>query len=161
MARTGGRSGNPQIVLGPAAKEDFDLEHLSVMLDDLSALTLDVRIALASSRGGSEPAPTANASADIAHVNAVCATCGGSMIVPGPLIEPTTCPNCTVKRMDCDRVGIAFQLVTISDQLGRCLAETPRSASRGGGVVSGHIADLRALADRVVANVTSGRDWHE
>ena len=77
MARTGGRSGNPQIVLGPAARENFDLEHLSVMLYDLSALMRDLRIALASSRGDSEPAPTAKESAEIAHVGAVCATCGG------------------------------------------------------------------------------------
>jgi hypothetical protein len=162
MARTGGRSGNPRIVLGPAAREDFDLEQLSVTLEGLSALTRDVRIALASSRGGAQPAPTANESAGISHVGAVCATCGEPMILPGPLIEPTTCPNCTVTRMDRDRLGIAFQLISITDQLERRLAQTPRSIStRAGEVVSDHMEDLRALADRVVENVTSGRDAYE
>ena len=130
MARSGGRSGNPRVILGPAAREDVDLDHLSVTLDELSAVTLDVRIALASSRGGSEPAPTANDSADIAQVGAVCATCGGPMIVSGPLIEPSTCPNCTVKRMDCDRLAIAFQLVTMADGPSRSLADSPRRGHR-------------------------------
>lgn len=159
MARTGGRSGNPAIVPGPAAREDFDLEHLSGLLHDLSALTLDVRIALASSRRGSQQEPTANESTDITHAGAVCATCGGSMIVPGPLIEPTTCPNCTVKRMDSDRLGIAFQLVTMGDDLSRRLAGSPPGrSSRGAGAVSDHIAELNALAERVAGNVASGRD---
>jgi hypothetical protein len=162
VVRTGGRSGNPRLVRGPAATEGFDLDQLSVMLDDLNALTLDLRTALASSSGGSKRAPTTPQSADLAHVGAMCFTCAQPMILPGPLTEPTTCPNCTVKRMDRDRLGIAFQLITIAGELSRCLPEAPGSASaRDGGVVSDQIAGLRALADRVVDNVTSGRDSHE
>jgi hypothetical protein len=64
--------------------------------------------------------------------------------------------------MDRDRLGIAFQLISITDQLERRLAQTPRSIStRAGEVVSDHMEDLRALADRVVENVTSGRDAYE
>lgn len=157
MARSGGRSGHPQIVRGPAAREDFDLAHLTVTLDNLSAATLDVRAALASSRRGSKPAPTKDA-ADITYVGCACATCGGSMILPGPLIEPTTCSNCTVKRMDSDRLGIAFHLVTGAALLRQWLADNPQTLLPGTEVVREHIAQLDALADRVVANVAPRSD---